>query len=168
MEGAQGCDAREMTGSMRVWAGLVLGLSCWQPMMGQDSGNWRPVSTTAKAITGPLLIANETLVVNFVKFPIAEIRSLTAEELLVIGIADTTGKDGAMTGHLYRLSIPAEQKFMHKNTMCGGDETQWMTTAVQGKTMQLAFFSGATMPVLTAEAVGNSTSLCGTFTYVKG
>ena len=51
--------------------------------------------------------------------------------------------------------------------MCGSDETQWMASSVQGKTLQLAFFSGATMPVLTAEAVGNSANVCGTFTYVR-
>ncbi len=64
-------------------------------MGGQDSGNWRPVSTTAKGITGPVVIANETMVVNFVKFPIAEIRRLTAAELLVVATADSPGEGSA-------------------------------------------------------------------------
>ena len=161
------CDARSMRRGTRITAGVMVGLSCSLPMAGQDSGNWRPVSTTAKGITGPVVIANETMVVNFVKFPIAEIRRLTAAELLVVATADSPREGSAMSGHLYRLSVPADQKFLHKNTLCGGEETQWMTTAVQGKMMQIAFFSQAQMPIFTAEAMATTTNLCGTFLYTK-
>ncbi len=123
-------------------------------------------------MTGPIAIGDEKLVINFVKFPVAEIRSLTAAEVQAMFSPDAAeagaGGKGAVGGsHLYRLSIPATQQFLHKNTMCGGEETQWMASLVQGKTLALAFFSGATMPVLTAEAMANTTSLCGTFTYVR-
>ena len=149
-----------------IVAGLVVGLSCCA-MRAQEQGNWRPVSTTARSITGPIAIGDEKLVINFVRFAVAEIRPVTPAEIAAVLAMGPTEDGKPLTGHLFRLSIPADQKFLHKNTMCGGDETQWMVSAVQGKTLQLAFFSGATMPVMTAEAVGNSTNLCGTFTYVR-
>ena len=63
--------------------------------------------------------------------------------------------------------MPAGKKFLHKNTLCGGEDTQWVATWVSGHTLRLAFFSGTAMPVLTTEAVANSTTLCGTYTYVR-
>ena len=155
-----------MTSWTRVLAGVVIGLSCYAAVA-QEQGNWRPLSTTARGITGPIAMGDEKLVINFVRFAIAEIRPLTAAELAAVLPADPTESGKPLTGHLYRLSIPGDQKFLHKNTMCGSDETQWMASSVQGKTLQLAFFSGATMPVLTAEALGNATNVCGTFTYVR-
>ena len=146
--------------------GVVAGLSCCG-VWAQEQGNWRPLSTTARSTTGPIAIGDEKLVINFLRFPVAEIRDLTSAELAAVLPGDPTQSGKPVTGHLYRLSIPATQKFLHKNTMCGGDETQWMASSVQGKTLQLAFFSGATMPVLTAEAVGNSSNLCGTFSYLR-
>lgn len=160
------CDAQGMTSKTRIFVGLMVGLSSGA-VRAQEQGNWRPVSTTARSIMGPIAIGDEKLVINFLRFPIAEIRPLTAAELAAVLPADSTETGKPVTGHLFRLSIAADQRFLHKNTMCGGDETQWMASSVQGKTLQLAFFSGATMPVLTAEAVGNSTSLCGTFTFVR-
>ena len=154
-----------MTSRTRVIAGTILGLSCCA--IAQEQGNWRPVSTTARSTTGPVALGNERLTINFLRFPVAEIRPLTADEIAAVLPADPTESGKPISGHLYRLSIPGEQKFLHKNTMCGSDETQWMASSVQGKTLQLAFFSGATMPVLTAEAVGNSANVCGTFTYVR-
>lgn len=151
----------------RVLAGVVVGLSCVLSAVAQEQGSWRPLSTTARAITGPIVLGDEKLVINFVRFPVAEIRALTKAEMLAMFPPDSTEGEKPLAGHLYRLSIPMDQRFLHKNTMCAGDETQWMLSAVQGKTMQLAFFSGATMPVLTAEAVATTTTLCGTFTYMR-
>jgi hypothetical protein len=153
--------------SAMIFAGVVMGLSCSVAVMAQEKGRWRPLSTTSLGITGGVAFSNETLSMNFLKFPIAEIRDLTPGELIAIALGDPMGKDAAVSGHLYRLSIPATQRFLNRNTMCGGDETQWMTTAVRGKTLQLAFFSTAQMPVLTAEALANTTNLCGTFSYMR-
>ena len=65
------------------------------------------------------------------------------------------------------MHIPADKKFLHKNTLCGAEEVQYVVTAVQGKTLEMAMFSGAKMPVLTVEAVINSTDLCGTYSYTR-
>jgi len=40
-----------------------------------------------------------------------------------------------------------------------------MATYVSGNTLHLAFFSGPKMPVLTPDAIANTTDLCGTFLY---
>jgi hypothetical protein len=56
---------------------------------------------------------------------------------------------------------------LHKNTLCGSDDAQWMATYVVGKDLQIAFFSGATMPVFTIDALANNPNLCGTFTYTR-
>ena len=142
----------------------VVVLSCGVGGMAQENGRWRAVSSTARSITGDIAIANEKMTINFMRFTIAEIRGLeVAEAGAMFG-----GEGGAAgSGKLYRLEIPAETKFLGKNSMCGSEETQWMATYVSGKNLQLAFFSGPKMPVFTAEAIGNSTALCGTFTYVR-
>jgi hypothetical protein len=75
---------------------------------------------------------------------------------------NTSGK-----GHLYKVSIPGSKKFMHKNTLCGGEDTQWMAAYAEGRTLHLALFSGQKMPVFTLDAISNSSTLCGTFTYTR-
>jgi hypothetical protein len=94
----------------------------------------------------------------------AQIRTLSPAEVAIAFDADS---GSATPGNLYRLSIPANRKLMGKNTLCGSDDTQWMATSVSGKTLQLAFFSGPSMPVFTPEAFANPTNLCGIFAYVK-
>jgi len=128
----------------------------------QDTGAWRAVSTTAESITGDVAFGDERITINLATFPIAQIRPLTPAEAAALFNAQP-GATGS--GNLYRMSIPAAKKFLHKNTLCGAEETDWMVTYVSGRTLQLAFFSGQKMPVMTADALANTTSLCGTFTY---
>ena len=151
----------------KVRAILLAGLSGSVSVRAQEKGNWRPVSTTARGITGPIAFSNETLVINFLKFAVAEIRPLQPAEIAAIFPADVAGNDVPASGHLYRLSIAADQRLLHRNTLCGGDETQWMLTSVQGKMLQVAFFSQPQMPVLTAETMATTTNLCGTFSYSR-
>lgn len=130
----------------------------------QERGDWRAASSSAKTITGDVGFSGEKIVINFSGFTIAQIRRLKPEE---IGATFNAEADAAGSGNLYRLSIPPEKRFLHKNTLCGSEETQWVATYVMGKSLQLVFFSGASMPVLTPEAMANQTSLCGTFSYVR-
>ncbi len=130
--------------------------------MAQDNGYWKATSNTARSVTGDIAISGERLSIYFQPFTIADLRELTPDEITAVFNFDTP--DG-VHGKLYRLSIAADRKFLHKNTICGVEETQYMATAVQGKTMQVAFFSGSKMPSLKAEDLNNSTNLCGTYTY---
>jgi hypothetical protein len=137
---------------------------CSLSLFAQEDGNWRAANQTAKSITGDIGITAEKLYINFVRFPIARIRPLKPEEISAAFEADA---NSAGSGSLYRLSIAPETKFLHKNTICGSQETQWMATYVEGKTLKVAFFSNATPPVFTLDAIQNSTDLCGTYAYVK-
>jgi hypothetical protein len=143
---------------------LGLGLSCTLPGMAQERGSWRPASKTAQSITGSLTFGDARMTINFFSLTIAEIRPLKpAEAAAAFDASDAS----AGAGHLYRVSIPGDRRFLHKNTLCGSDETQWMATYVSGKELQVAFFSNATPPVFTAEALGDNVNLCGTFAYVR-
>ena len=129
-----------------------------------ETGLWHPLSSTARAITGDVGFSKDKLILNYTQFPIFPARILPASDLL--GVFNTEDLHGE-TGKLYRLAIPAGKTFLHKNTLCGSDDTQWMATLVTGTTLQVAFFSGATIPSFTPEALQNSTSLCGTFSYTR-
>ena len=130
----------------------------------QEKGAWQAASNTAQSITGDISFSPDKLSINYVRFPIALIRSLEKSEIAATFDADS---DAPGTGSLYRLNVPATQKFLRKNSLCGGDDTHWMVTFASGKTLQVAFFSSQKVPTLTREAISNSTDLCGTFTYVK-
>lgn len=130
----------------------------------QERGTWRPVNKTAQQITGDLIIGGERLSMNFLTFPIAEIRPLKPEEILA---AFDTPDPKVGEGHLYRLSIPGDKRFLHKNTLCGSEETQWMATYASGKGLGVIFFSNAFPPVFTTEALSSSVNLCGTFSYAR-
>jgi hypothetical protein len=142
---------------------LILALIC-AAAAAQDKGAWRAVSTTAASITGDVAFGDEKITINLDTFPIAQIRPLTAAEATALFNADA---GAAGKGNLYRVNIPAAKKFLHKNTLCGGEATQWIATYVSGRDLQLALFSGQTMPIMSAEALANTTSLCGTFSYTR-
>jgi hypothetical protein len=140
-------------------------LLCCLTLAAQEKGNWRASSTTARAITGDVALSDEKLFINFSGFTMSRIRSLEKPEISALFDADSTTADG--TAGLYRLEVPATKKFLHKNTLCGSDDTQWMVAYASGRTLQLAFFSSQKPPLLTLDAVSNSTDLCGKYSYVK-
>jgi hypothetical protein len=142
--------------------GLVL--TCCMSTVAQEKGNWRASSSNAQTITGDVGLTDERISITFSGFPIARIRSLQPAELSAVFDVDSTAEG---SGSLYRLSIPASKKFMHRNSLCGAENTQWMASYVSGRTLHLAFFSGPTMPVFTLDAISNSTDLCGVFSYVR-
>jgi hypothetical protein len=130
----------------------------------QEKGNWRAASSNARSITGDVALSDEKISINFLPFTMVRVRSLEKAELSAAFDADSNANG---TGSLYRLSIPAAKKFVHKNSLCGDEDTQWMATYVSGHSLQLAFFSGEQTPIFTLDAIGNSTALCGTFSYAK-
>jgi hypothetical protein len=157
------CHARKMRRTLfSVAASLVLGCSLSCPA--QEKGDWRAASSTAAAITGDIAISDTKIAINFTGFPTARVRKIEPTEASAAFGADL-GASGS--GNLYRLSVPATKRFLHHNTLCGTEDTTWMATYVQGRTLQVAFFSGEATPVITIDALANSTDLCGTFTYVR-
>jgi hypothetical protein len=130
----------------------------------QDNGYWTASSSNALAITGDIHISAAKLTINFASFPLAQIRALKSEEVAAVFDADTNAQ---VTGNLYRLRVPAGQRFLHHNTLCGSDDAQWMVTYSSGRSLQVAFFSGTDAPVLTIDALAHSSSLCGAFSYSR-
>jgi hypothetical protein len=130
----------------------------------QEKGSWRAASTTAESITGDIAFGDEKITIDLSTFPIAQIRLLTKAEAAAVFDADTKATG---SGNLYRVSIPAGKTFLNKNTLCASEMTDWVVTYVTGRRLQLALFSGPKMPVMSAEALANTTSLCGIFSYSK-
>ena len=145
-----------------ILAVLLLAFSL--PAFAQDKGYWRASSQTATSITGDIIIADTKITMNFLAWPLAHARSLTPVEISAVFDADS---NVAQAGNLYHLNVAATQKFLHKNTLCGTDQTQWMATYIEGRTLHVAFFSGSNPPVFTFDAIRNSTDLCGTFLYTR-
>jgi hypothetical protein len=142
----------------------MLLMACSLSGAAQNKGYWRAASNTAGSITGDITISDSKITINFTAFPMSLIRSLKPDEVSAAFDADLNA-GGA--GTLYRLTVPAAKRFLRHNTLCGTEDTQWMATYVSGKTLQVAFFSGANAPEFTMDALANSTDVCGTYTYVR-
>lgn len=139
-----------------------LALACCASAPAQDKGYWRADSNSAHSITGDVGLADTAISINFYTFPVVHARDLEPAEVSAVFDADSNTRN---KGNLYKLNIPAAKKFLHKNTLCGSEDTQWMATYVEGRSLHLAFFSGEKMPVFTLDAISNSTALCGIFSY---
>ncbi len=139
-------------------------LICALSAAAQDKGYWRAAGNTARTITGDVSLADEKIVINFVGFPMVKSRTLEKAEIGALFDADSNAPGDAT---LYRLNIPAAKKFLNKNTLCGGEDTQWMVTYVSGRALRIAFFSSMKAPIFTFDAISNSTDLCGTFAYAR-
>jgi hypothetical protein len=150
----------------RILLGAVAGMAmaCSLSSAAQDRGYWRAASSAATTITGDVAISDTKITINFTGFTLAPIRKLTAAEVMATFDAEA---DAGGSGNLYRLTVPAAKRFLHHNTLCGSEDTQWMATYVEDRTLRVAFFSGADAPVMTVDALANSTDLCGMFTYVR-
>jgi hypothetical protein len=142
---------------------LTVALTSSASAIAQESGPWRASSSNARAITGDIVFSPTKLAINFTAFTIAQIRSIKTDEVRALFNPDNP----IGGGNLFRVEVPADKKFLHHNTLCGSDDTQWIVTYAQGRDLQVAFFSGATPPVLTFDALNNSPSLCGVFSYIR-
>ena len=157
------CHSRKM--KRRAWLRVVavLVMVCGMAAA-QDKGYWRADNSTAKSITGDIALSDEKMAINLMNFTVSRIRGLEKDEAGALFDAD----GGAVgSASLYRLSIPASRTFLRKNTLCGSEDTQWMVTYVSGRSLRAVFFSGQKPPVFTADAIANSTDLCGRFGYVR-
>lgn len=147
-----------------LWVIAAAVLTCRLPATAQEKGPWRAASKTAESITGDVAISDTRLAIEFATFPIARIRDLEPGE---VSAAFDVDSNAGGRGSLYRVSIPATKTFLHRNTLCGSEETQWMAVYPVERALHVAFFSGPKMPVFTPEALANTTDLCGTFLYAR-
>jgi hypothetical protein len=128
----------------------------------QDKGAWHAASSNATSITSDVTVGKDSVTIDFMTFPLAPIRTLKPVEVSAVFDADVSA---GISGMLYRMKVPAGQRFLHKNSLCGDADTQWMATYVTGHKLNVAFFSGDDMPVFTFDAISKTTDLCGTFGY---
>ena len=142
----------------------TLSIASSLPALAQDKGLWMPESSSAKTITGEISIAETRVTIDYFNFTIGQIRALKPEEAGALFDADVNAPGG---GNLYRLAVSADRRFLHKNTLCGTDDVQWMITWVQGRTLNVAFFSGSPPPTLTMDALAGTNDRCGTFAYSR-
>jgi len=144
---------------------LVLAFSIPATAQNQDKGMWYSASSSSNTVTGDIVIKDGKITINLRTYPLAAIRALTPAELSAVFADD---QNSGLVGNFYRLFIPASTQFVRHNTLCGSEDTQWMATFVNGKSLQVAFFSGAQAPTLTFEAItGGSANLCGTYIYAR-
>jgi hypothetical protein len=149
---------------LRTAATVLLAIAWAAEASAQDGGAWRAASTNAISITSDIAIGKGKLSIDYMVYPLAPIRPLKPVEVSAVFDADV---NAGISGMLYRLKIPAGQRFLKKNHLCGDEDTQWMATYVSGHTLEVAFFSGDDMPVFTFDAISKSTALCGTFAYAR-
>ena len=145
-------------------AAAFLTLACTLSSAAQDRGYWRAASNSANSITGDISISEPKVTINFATFPVVKVRDLAPAEVSAVFDADISA-GGA--GALYRLNVPASKRFLHHNSLCGEENTQWMASFASGHTLQVAFFSGENAPVFSFDAISRSTELCGTYTYSR-
>ena len=112
---------------------LTLFFACALSAAAQDLGYWRAASTNARAITGDITFTETSVVFNFSPFTIAHIRKMKTTEVAAVFDADV---NSGVQGNLYRLSVPSERRFLHKNTLCGSESAQWMATFVSGRNLR--------------------------------
>jgi len=143
---------------------LALIFACVLAINAQEQGYWRAASTTARSITGDITLSETSVILNFTPYTIAPIRILKTPEVAAVFDADV---NSGVKGNLYRLSVPSERRFLHKNTLCGTESVQWMATFVSGRNLQVALFSGLDEPVFTFDALANTSTRCATFTYSR-
>lgn len=153
---------------MKMHFGLAAALAVLMPAMmlgqGPQSGYWRAKSDSAKQVTGDIQFWGEKLTMNFFSTPIAEIRDLKPSEVSSVFDVDV---NSAGPGKLFRVDIPASRTFLHKSHLCGDEPTEWVAAYVQGRTLQIAMFSGLKMPVFTFDAMAQNSNRCGTYTYQR-
>jgi len=151
----------------RAFSFILLAASalCVFPVSAQQPGYYRAASSNARSITGDVTLSPEKVTINFFSTAISKARALNAAEISSVFDADSSAPDGA--AGLYKLNIASDHRFLHKNTLCGDQNVQWMVAYTSAGTLHVAFFSGDKPPALTFDAVRNSTDLCGTFTYIR-
>jgi hypothetical protein len=145
-------------------ATALLTLATALPCYAQFDGYWRSASDSTAEITGDIGFSKSKVSINFNTYPLAQIRDLKPAEISAVFDADL---NAGGVGTLFRLNIPATHRFLHKNTLCGTEDTQWMAAYAEGKVLRIAFFSGSDAPVFTFDAIQNSTTHCATFIYVR-
>jgi hypothetical protein len=125
------------------------------------------ISRTAEAITGDIEYSTDNAITILNKgYPLTLVhvlRGSEVEDAARIFSMSAPSADSSALRALYRINIPAGDKFLNGNTICGTASTRWVISLSDNENVDIwniAFFSGNSEPNLESEA-----NLCGTFRY---
>ena len=130
----------------------------------QEDGPWRAASTNARAITGRYRLLSTKVHHQLHHFH-HQPRSVRSK--LRRSSRSSTPISPRAAAISSASTFQPIRRFLHKNTLCGSESTQWIVTYAQGRSLQVALFSGSTPPVLTVDALNDPSNLCGIFSYVR-
>jgi len=126
----------------------------------------RAISHTAVSITGDIEIStDEAIVLGGKRYPSKLVRELQVDEIREAArlFSVEPPRNSSALHALYKTDIPATQKLLRGNTLCGDEDTTWIVSLTDDENPQvwnLAFFSGAREPDL-----DSLPGLCGTYRY---
>jgi len=125
------------------------------------------ISRTAEAITGDIEYSTDnTITILNKSYPSTLVHVLRGREVenaaRMFSISAPAADSSALRA-LYRINIPADDKLLNGNTICGTANARWVVYLSDDENLDVwnvAFFSGDSEPNLESEA-----NLCGTFRY---
>lgn len=127
-------------------------------------------SRTAESITGDIGYSTDnTMTILNKRYPSRRVRELKGrdvEDVARMFLIDPPAPDSSALRVLYRIDIPATDKMVNGNTLCGDEDVHWVVYMNSDEDLSLwnvAFFSGESEPNL--RTVEIDTNLCGTFRY---
>jgi hypothetical protein len=118
-----------------------------------DYPSWRPISTNAVSITGPIVLQPSKLHVTGGDFP-----------LTLAGMAASFKPDqGPIPARIYAVSKPVNPPLLNGNKLCGADPATWIVAVpVPPDGLEIDVFTSAEKPTSV-----KSPGQCGTFSYKR-
>lgn len=118
-----------------------------------DYPSWRPNSTSAESITGPIIMQPNRM------------HAGNADILLRLDDTVATFKPGqdSIPARVYAVTSAANPALLNGNKLCGDTPPKWIVVVPQPPAgLEIDAFSGADKP-----ASATSPGLCGTFSYIR-
>ena len=118
-----------------------------------DYPSWRPNSTTATSITGPVIMLPNRL------------HAGNADFLLHLegSVSGFKSDQDSIPSRVYAVTSTTNPALLNGNKMCGDMPPKWIVVVPQPPTgLEIDAFSGADKP-----ASATSPGLCGTFSYIR-
>jgi hypothetical protein len=125
------------------------------------------ISRTAESITGDIGYSTDnTMTILNKSYPsrlVRELKGRDVEDVARMFSIDPPAADSSALRALYRMDIPATDKLVNGDTICGDDDVHWVVYMSSDDNLNIwnvAFFSGDSEPNLQTQ-----TNLCVTFRY---
>ncbi len=118
-----------------------------------DYPSWRPNSTTATTITGPVIVMPGRLHAVNTDFPLR----MDSE------VAEFKPGQGSIPARIYAVTSATNPPLLNGNKLCGDTPPTWIVVVPQPPTgLEIDAFTGTDKPASAA-----SPGLCKTFTYMR-